>query len=142
MLLSKLMILTLSLGIFAAVATSSTTVRAEDGKARFFELRIYKTFPGKLDALNKRFREHTNRLFEKHGMELVGYWTPAEGEEKDNTLIYVLAYPSREARDKSWEGFRNDPEWKKAAAESEANGKIVEKVESKFMTATDYSPIK
>jgi len=109
---------------------------------RFFELRIYTTAPGRLDALNKRFREHTNRLFEKHGMELVGYWTPVEGPESENTLIYILAYPSREARDAAWQAFRDDPEWQKAREESERDGKIVEKVESKVLTPTDYSPIK
>ena len=109
---------------------------------RLFELRIYTTAPGRLDALNKRFREHTNRLFEKHGMELVGYWTPVEGPESENTLIYILAYPSREARDAAWQAFRDDPEWQKAREESERDGKIVEKVESKVLTPTDYSPIK
>lgn len=107
--------------------------------SRCFEMRTYHTHPGKLEALHKRFREHTNRIFEKHGMTLVGYWVP---DDQENTLVYLLAYPSREARDKAWEGFRNDPEWKKAFADSRVDGPIVEKVESVFLKATDYSPIK
>jgi hypothetical protein len=109
---------------------------------RLFEMRIYTAAEGKLDALNARFREHTNRLFVKHGMALIGYWTPVEGPEAKNTLVYMLAYPSREAREKSWEGFRKDPEWTAAREASEKAGKLVEKVDSKFLTPTDYSPIK
>jgi hypothetical protein len=114
---------------------------AENAKMRLFELRIYTTHPGRLEALHQRFREHTNRLFEKHGMELIGYWTPVEGPEVENTLIYMLAYPDRAARDKSWEGFLNDPEWKQAYEESHKDGPIVSKVESKFLAPTDYSAI-
>jgi len=121
---------------------SAQDSKKKETKERFFELRIYTTYPGKLDALNTRFREHTNQLFEKHGMQLVGYWTPADGPEAENTLIYVLAYPDRESREKSWKAFMDDPEWQKARDESERDGKIVMKVENKFMVATDYSPIK
>lgn len=111
-------------------------------KNRFFELRIYTTHPGRLDALHKRFRDHTNRIFKKHGMELVGFWTPVDGPEAKNTLVYMLAYPSREAREKAWKAFHNDPEWKRAFKESRTDGPIVKKVQSKFLTPTDYSPIK
>jgi hypothetical protein len=121
-------------GLFADESATKPT--------RFFEQRIYITHPGKLDALHQRFRDHTNRLFQKHGMELIAYWTPVEGEDASNTLIYVLAYPDREARDKSWKAFLDDPEWKKAYEESHKAGPIVMKVESKFLTPTDYSPIK
>lgn len=110
--------------------------------SRCFELRTYYALPGRLEALHARFRNHTNRLFQKHGMTLVGYWVPTDPTKGANTLIYVLAYPSCEAREKSWDGFRNDPEWQKARAESEKDGKIVDKVESVIMTATDYSPMK
>jgi hypothetical protein len=114
-------------------------VRAAD--ERFFELRIYHANPGKLDALNARFRDHTNKIFVKHGMELIGYWTPADAPESENTLVYILAYPSREAREASWKAFQADPDWKAARAESEKDGRLVEKVESKFLNPTDYSPI-
>ncbi len=92
--------------------------------------------------LHKRFREHTNRLFQKHGMTLVGYWTPTEGDNAANTLVYMLAYPSREARDKSWKAFQADPEWQAAYKESHKNGPLVDKVISQYLQPTDYSPIK
>jgi hypothetical protein len=111
-------------------------------KERIFEMRTYVSPPGKLDALHARFRNHTNKLFEKHGMTLIGYWTPADGEEAKSTLVYILAYPDRESQEKSWKAFREDPEWKKVRAETEANGPIVAKVESKLLKPTDYSPIK
>jgi hypothetical protein len=120
--------------------TEGSTVQAAD--QRFFELRIYTANPGKLDALNARFRNHTNKLFVKHGMELIGYWTPADAPESANTLVYILAYPSREAREASWKAFQADPDWKTARAESEKDGRLVEKVESKFLNPTDYSAIK
>jgi hypothetical protein len=126
------------------VCTGSVVSSARAEENRLFEMRIYTTNPGKLEALHKRFREHTNALFQKHGMQLIGYWTLAEGEaeEKDNTLVYILAYPSREARDASWKAFGEDPEWKAAYQESHKDGVLVKKVESKFLNPTDYSPIK
>jgi hypothetical protein len=106
---------------------------------RLFEMRTYTTHPGRLDALNKRFREHTNKLFVKHGMDLVGYWTP---QDRPDTLVYILAYPNREAREASWKAFQADPDWQAAREASEKDGKIVAKVESVFLNPTDYSPIK
>ena len=122
--------------IFASAGVS-TVFAAQD--TRCFEMRIYYAAPGKLDDLNARFRNHTLRLFEKHGIENIGYWMPIDNT--DNKLVYVLASPSREARDKSWKEFFADPEWQTAAKASEANGKLVSKVESTFLTATDYSPV-
>jgi len=104
----------------------------------FYELRTYYANPGKLEALQSRFRDHTLRLFERAGMTNVAYWSKQDAG--DGVLIYILAYPSKEAREASWAKFRADPEWKAAAAASEANGKLVAKVESVFMTMTDYSP--
>jgi NIPSNAP len=115
---------------------------ADSSSERFFEMRIYTAAEGKLDDLNKRFRNHTNKLFVKHGMTLIGYWTPTDGPKSKDTLIYILAYPSQEAREKSWKDFQNDPDWKTARDASEVNGKLVAKVESTFMKPTDYSPIK
>jgi hypothetical protein len=109
---------------------------------RVFEMRTYTAMPGKLDALNARFRDHTTRLFKKHGMTNIGYWVPQDEPRHSNTLIYVLAHESKDAATKSWAAFRADPDWQKAAKESELNGKIVEKTESVFMDATDYSPLK
>ena len=105
-------------------------------------MRIYHCHDGKLNSLNARFRNHTNKLFKKYGMDLIGYWTPTKGEESKNTLVYILAYPNQEAREKSWKGFLNDPDWKKAYAASVKDGKLVKKIESRFMAPTDYSPIK
>jgi hypothetical protein len=115
------------------------TMTAEN---RVFEQRIYTTKEGKLDDLLKRFREHTTKLFEKHGMTNIGYWVPEHEPKSKNTLIYILAYPSREAAKKSWDAFRADPVWQKVQKESEANGKIVDHVESTFMDPTDFSKIK
>jgi hypothetical protein len=111
---------------------------AADKGTRVYEMRTYYAPAGKLDALNARFRDHTVKLFEKHGMTNIGYWMPLENP--DNKLIYILAYPSREAREKSWKAFQADPEWQKVQKETEANGKIVNKVEQLFLTTTDYSP--
>ena len=112
-------------------------------KERFFELRTYTTAPGKLVALNNRFREHTNGLFKKHGMTIVGFWTPADEPRSKDTLIYILAYPDREAREKSWKEFQADPDWVKARDESEKDGPLLaHPPESVYMNPTDYSPIK
>lgn len=111
-------------------------------KTRFFEMRTYIANPGKIQALHSRFRDHTNKLFVKHGMELVGYWTPTSGENAENTLVYILAYPSKEARETSWKNFVADPDWVKAKAESEKEGVLVSKVIQQYMTPTDYSPMK
>ena len=115
--------------------------RAE-GKNRVFELRTYTANEGKLEALHARFRNHTTELFKKHGMTNIGYWSPKDAPLSQNTLVYVLAYPSREAASKSWDNFRNDAEWKKVKQESEANGELVKKVDSVYMDPTDYSPMK
>lgn len=103
-------------------------------------MRVYYAPPGKLDALNARFKNHTVKLFEKHGLTNVGYFVPA-GENKENKLVYFISAPSKEARDKSFKEFLADPDWKKAAAESEKDGKILAKIDSTFLTVTDYSPV-
>jgi heme-degrading monooxygenase HmoA len=107
--------------------------------AEVYELRIYKTRPGKLDELNARFRDHTMRLFEKHGIESMGYWVPTEEAASKNTLIYVIKHDSREAAKESWKAFLADPEWKRAAAESGVGG-LAEPPKSTYMEMTDYSP--
>jgi hypothetical protein len=107
-------------------------------EARFFEMRIYYAAPGKLEDLLARFRNHTTALFEKHGMANVGYWLPLTNTE--NKLVYLLAYPSREARDKSWKEFGADPEWQRVAKKSEKNGRLVAKADSIFLQPTDFSP--
>jgi hypothetical protein len=112
---------------------------AQQTDTRYFELRIYYCHPGKLNTLIERFTNHTTRIFEKHGMTNIGYWLPVNNA--DSALYYVLAYPSKEARDASWKAFGADPEWKQVAAKSEENGKILTKITSVFMTAAAISPI-
>ena len=123
----------------AAAAASSPFIA---GNSRTFELRTYYANPGKLEDLHRRFREHTIRLFRKHGMTVVGFWAPTAPGAATNTLVYVLAYPSDEAREASWKAFGNDPEWVAARDASERNGKLVAKVESVMMKATDYSDMR
>jgi hypothetical protein len=132
-------------GFAAGAFVTYTFTQVQEARAaanRVYELRTYHTLPGRLPALEKRFREHTTKIFEKHGMKNVGYWVPQDAPASENTLIYVLSYDSREAAKKAWQDFRNDPEWKAAQKASEADGKIVEKVESVYMSPTDYSPVK
>ena len=107
---------------------------------RLYELRTYTTLEGRLPALHARFRNHTLKLFEKHGMRNGMYWTPMDEKRAANTLIYVVSHESLEAAKKSWAAFDADPVWCKVLAESEKDGRIVKKVESVFMTLTDFSP--
>ncbi|MBZ5625105.1 MAG: NIPSNAP family protein [Acidobacteriia bacterium] len=110
---------------------------------RVYELRTYTCNEGKLEALKSRFRDHTIEIFNRHGMESIGYWVPQDPEKSKTTLIYILAHPSREAAAKNWKEFSNDPEWKKVAAESQVNGTILAKPpESVFMDPTDFSKLK
>jgi hypothetical protein len=105
-----------------------------------YELRIYHAYEGKLDDLLRRFRDHTMKLFEKHGIKNVAYWTPTDEPLKGKTLVYMLAHPSREAATANWQAFRDDPEWQSVRDKSEANGKLVEKVDSTYLVLTDFSP--
>ena len=109
---------------------------------RVYEMRTYHCLPGRLEALKTRFRDHTTKLFAKHGMKNVGYWIPADAPNSQNTLIYILAHESREAAEKSWKEFRADPEWNTVREASEKDGKIVEKADSVYMTPTDFSALK
>ena len=127
-----------------AAETNAVTLSPSIAKdSRCFEMRTYYAAPRKLEALNERFRDHTCALFKKHGMENVGYWIPTDGDKgATNKLVYIIAHKSRDEAKKSWAAFSTDPDWKKAQKESEVNGKLVEKVESVFLGATDYSPVK
>ena len=105
-----------------------------------FELRVYHCYEGRLPDLLRRFREHTTKIFERHGMKNIAYWTPMDEPQKSNTLVYILEHPSREAATANWKAFSADPEWQSVQKASEANGKIVEKVDSTFLVLTDFSP--
>lgn len=141
-----LSVLITTFGVLVAVQSThayEADKREKKVDNRVFELRTYTTNPGKLDALNARFRNHTNRLFEKHGITIIGFWTPTDQKAGAEKLIYILAFPSKEAAEKSWKAFRDDPEWKKVRAESEKDGKfLVKPPESVYMKPTDYSPLK
>ena len=130
---------------FLALAAALTPAMAQDNaldpRAALYELRVYHANPGKLDALNARFREHTLKLFEKHGMRNVAYWVEQpSAESPDGKVIYVLAFPSREARDASWKSFVADPVWQEVAANSEVGGKLIARIDSTLMSLADYSP--
>lgn len=129
--------ISLFIGLGAGLFITSSA--QDDGKV--YELRIYTATPGNLENLHARFRDHTTRIFGKHGMQVVGYWAPTAAEEKDSKLIYILEHSSRAAADSAWRAFGQDPEWQQVAAMSNANGEILAAVERHYMVATDYSPM-
>jgi hypothetical protein len=129
-----LLLASIAAGLFSGIASA---------EGRVFELRIYTANEGKLEELKARFRDHTTAIFKKHHMEVVGYWTPQSDDPKSkDTFIYILAHPSREAATKNWKEFGEDPEWVKVKADSEKNGLLVKKVDSTFMDALPFSPMK
>lgn len=130
-----------ALGFLARGVVPGEPVVSAQGK-RVFELRTYTAPEGKLEELHARFRDHTMRIFKNHNMTNVAYFRPQDSPLKENTLIYLISHPSREAAKENWAAFGKDPEWQKVANESQKNGKIVAKVESVFLDATDYSPMK
>jgi NIPSNAP len=135
-------ICTLVAAVVGTLSYSAGYSRAETAQeSRVYELRTYTTEPGRLPALHARFKNHTMKLFEKHGMQNGMYWVPTDEKLKDTTLIYVVSHASMEAAKKSWSDFINDPEWKKVFEESEKDGKILAKrPEAVYMKLTDYSP--
>lgn len=142
--MKRAVILTLLLA-FAPLAAFVARAHAQKsaGANRVFELRTYTTNEGKMPDLHKRFREVTNRMFQKHGMTIIGYWEPQDDKDgKGDKLVYLLAFPSRESAKASWKAFSDDPEWQAAYKKSHENGVLVKKVESVYLDPTDYSPIK
>lgn len=128
-------------GMTLALASVAQVSAAERGDGPIYQLRIYVAADGKLDALNERFREHTTKLFEKHGMENVGYWVATDVPKSKTTLIYLLKHESRAAAETSWEAFRDDPEWQAVAqASREKHGQILEGIDTTYLVPTDYSP--
>lgn len=126
-----------SIGLAAVVSLAAALLPA--AQPGLYEMRVYEAPEGKLDALHARFRDHTTKLFTKHGMTNVGYFVP-QGDNPDRRLVYFLAYPDRAARDASWQAFLADPDWKAAHAASERDGPLVSKIVSQFLVPTDYSP--
>ena len=124
------------LGLFVLLAGSAFA------QNRVYELRTYTCNEGKLEALKARFRDHTIEIFKRHGMESIGYWVPQDPDKSKTTLIYIISHASREQATKNWAEFSADPEWKKVAADSQVNGKIIDHLESVFMDPTDFSKLK
>lgn len=136
-----LLTLSFAAGCFLT-ARFSAPEKVSAASNRVYELRVYHAMPGKLGDIVKRFKDDTRAVFEKHDMTSIGYWTPQDSPAKDNTLIYVISHPSREAAAKNWKAFATSDEWKAIVARTEANGKLVEKIDSTFMDPTDYSGLK
>ena len=136
----------LLVGAFAAgsllTARLMTVQQARADSNRVYELRMYHTLPNRLVPLETRFRNGEVRVFEKNHMKFMGGWVPQDAPNHENLFIYMLSHENRQAAQKNWDGFRADPEWKKIQQASEADGKIVEKVESTFMDPVDFSPLK
>jgi hypothetical protein len=127
--------------VLATMPSPASGLEAQSGKSDVvYELRVYHANEGKLDALLARFRDHTIAIFDRHGLKLVGFWTPTDEPLKGKTLIYILKHPSRAAATANWKSFHDDPEWVKVSTASEANGKLVDHVDSTYMSLTDFSP--
>ncbi|HVK09068.1 MAG TPA: NIPSNAP family protein [Gemmataceae bacterium] len=129
-----------TLTLMTAVPAAADDPKPAD--TRVFEMRTYYAHPGKMKDLHARFRDHTCKLFEKHGMTLVGFWSPTDPKKAEEVMVYILAYPSKDAADKAWRAFRADPDWLKAKAASEKDGPLVKNVESVYLNPTDYSKLK
>jgi len=126
------------LSTIAAFAEHNPRKPAAKPSTKLYEIRIYYPTPGKYAEIVDRFRQYTTKLFAKHGMENIGYWTPTDTSRQ--ALYYILAYPNREAREASWQAFANDPDWKAVVAKTEANGKLVDHIDQIFMTESQLSP--
>jgi hypothetical protein len=110
------------------------------GQAMIYELRIYEAMPGKLPALHARFANHTLRLFERHGISPVGFWTTYIGPST-TTLTYILAWSDLAERERRWDAFMADPEWIAARADSEREGPLLQRIQNQILTPTPYSPL-
>ncbi len=129
-------------GLLVFCMTTLTSQSHAQSPNHVYELRMYHTNPGKLDAVVARFRDHTVDIFKRHNMKSVGYFVPQDPPDAGNLLIYVLEHPSRAEADKNWAAFQADPEWQKVRAASEANGALVAKIDRYFMNPTDFSALK
>lgn len=133
-------LIALAAGLFLVPSVTRAADCPSPGKV--YELRTYIANPGKLDAMLARFRDHTCRLFKKHNIEVIGFWTPADGDASQDTLIYLVAFPSVEAQQAAWTAFLADPEWVKVKADSEKDGKLAKEIQSKNLKPTDFSPLR
>jgi len=130
---------------FSQVASRDVTAEEKEqgdtmaASPKVYELRIYHAAAGKLNDLIARFRDHTDALFAKHGLKSIAYWTALDEPTKSSTFFYILEHPSREAAAANWKAFQDDPEWKAVKAKSEENGKLVDSIDSTYLTLTDFS---
>jgi hypothetical protein len=138
---SSLVLLGFGLGLGLGIAQFAGVAEAQSS-GRVFELRTYTAHPGRVEALHARFAEHTMELFERHGIENIGYFSPQDSPLAESTLIYILAHDSRAAAEASWAAFRADPDWQRVSEETQRDGRIVENVDKVFLDATNYSPLK
>jgi hypothetical protein len=134
----------LSLAYGAATVLGFSTLRGSNTESphHVYELRLYHVNEGKMDALKARFRDHVDAIFRRHNMKSIGYWSPEDAPESQDLLIYILEHPSRQEAEKNWAAFQADPEWQKVKAESEANGKLVDRIDHYFMDPTSFSALK
>jgi len=105
-----------------------------------YEYRVYEAMPGKMPQLHARFRDHTLRLFERHGIKSIGYWTSMIGDYS-NRLIYIVAYENLEQRGRAWASFAADPEWHRVVEESTVGGALTTRTFNTMLNPTDYSPL-
>jgi len=126
----------------AAVTLGFNTLGGSNSLPHVYELRMYHVNPGKMDALVARFGDHTDAIFKRHNMKSIGYWVPEDAPRMQSLFIYVLEHPSREEAKKNWAAFQADPEWKRVKGDSEANGALVDHIDSIFMDPTSYSALK
>jgi hypothetical protein len=131
----------MTLQLLTSILLAITAARGDD-KGPIYELRTYTTAPGKLDVLVNRFRETNIPLFKKHGINLVGAWTPYEADDQGDRLVYLVSFPDRDAAKAAWTAFLDDPGWKSVFdKEKQAHGNVVAKGESVFLKLTDFSPV-
>ena len=125
----------------AAVMLGFNALRGADASHHVYELRMYHVHPGKTEALQARFRDHTDAIFKRHNMKSIGYWVPEGAPGSQNLFIYILEHPSRQEAEKNWAAFQADPEWKKVKAESEARGPLADHIDRYFMDPTSFSAL-
>jgi hypothetical protein len=140
--MKKGMTVALMLPLCLAAGGAGEEKKEAKEEARLFEMRIYYAAEGKMEALHKRFNDHTCKLFKKHGMTLIGFWSPTDEKEAEKKMIYILAHADKASAEKSWKAFRADKDWVKARDASEKGGKLVAKIEVVWMKGTEYSPMK
>ena len=126
----------------AAVTLGFNKSGASNPPQHVYELRMYHVNPGKMDALVARFGDHTDAIFKRHNMKSIGYWVPEDAADSQSLFIYILEHPSREEAKKNWAAFQADPEWKRVKGASEAEGSLVDHIDSMFMDPTNYSALK